>query len=89
MLRTIDPEFLAMPERVLEIMPPRLRVLGPIRSPMRGAPSVTNRDVFPGRTGHPFDPLGAAETAANYTVERLRARAEGKVETRKDWLTPV
>jgi hypothetical protein len=37
---------------------------------MRG-PSVTNRDVFPGRTGHPFDPLGAAETAANYTIERL------------------
>jgi hypothetical protein len=70
-LRTVDPEFLAMPERVLEIMPPRLRVLGPFRSPMRGAPSVTNRDVFPGRTGHPFDPLGAAETAANYTVERL------------------
>ena len=32
---------------------------------------MTNRDVFPGRTGHPFDPLGAAETAANYTVERL------------------
>ena len=32
---------------------------------------MTNRDVFPGRTGHPFDPLGAAETAANYTIERL------------------
>jgi hypothetical protein len=69
-LRTVDPEFLAMPERVLEVIPPRLRGLGPIRSTMRG-PSVTNRDVFPGRTGHPFDPLGAAETAANYTIERL------------------
>ena len=69
-LRTVHPGFLAMPERVLEVMPPRLRGLGPIRSAMRG-PSVTNRDVFPGRTGHPFDPLGAAETAANYTVERL------------------
>ncbi len=69
-LGTVAPEFLAMPERVLEVIPPRLRGLGPIRSAMRG-PSVTDRDVFPGRTGHPFDPLGAAETAANYTIERL------------------
>ena len=69
-LRTINPEFLKMPQRVLEIMPPRLSGLGPNKSTMQGT-SLTNRDVFPGRTGNPFDPLGAAEAAANFTVERL------------------
>ena len=69
-LRTINPEFLEMPERVLEIMPPRLRGLGPHKLTLQ-EPSLINRDVFPGRTGNPFDPLGAAEVAANFTVERL------------------
>jgi len=59
LLRTLDPEFLALPGRILDLIPPRLRSLG------------QTRDLFPGRTGYPFDPLGAAETAANMTVERL------------------
>jgi len=62
--------MLAMPKRVLEVIPPRLRGLGQVRSFFPGA-APPSRDLFPGRTGHPFDPLGAAETAANMTVERL------------------
>ncbi len=69
-MKTVQPEFLAMPDRVLEIIPPRLRSLGPLVSTGSG-PSPTNRDVFPGRTGNPFDALGAAESAANMTIERL------------------
>jgi hypothetical protein len=69
-LKTIHPKFLAMPKRVLEIIPPRLRGLGQIRSI---SPSTTppSRDLFPRRTGYTFDPLGAAETAANMTIKRL------------------
>ena len=70
LLRTLHPEFLAMPKRVLEIIPPRLRGLGQVRSFYSGT-VPPSRDLFPGRTGYPFDPLGAAETAANMTVERL------------------
>lgn len=59
LLKTIQPEILALPEKLLSIIPPRLSTLG------------QTRDLFPGRTGYPFDPLGAAETAVNLTVELL------------------
>ena len=59
LLRTIHPETLALPEKLLGVIPPRPSELG------------QTRDLFPGRTGSPFDPLGAAEAAANLTVELL------------------
>jgi len=69
-LRTVEPEFLAMPERVLELMPARLTSLGQIRAYFQGI-TPHQRDLFPGRTGHTFDSLGAAEAAAKLTLEML------------------
>jgi len=58
-LMTVHPDNLAVPAKVLEILPPRLSTFG------------QNRDQFPGRTGYVFDAMGAAETAANMTLSRL------------------
>jgi len=58
-LKTLSPVFLAMPEKLLKLIPPR-------------PPSYPDhRDIFPGRTGLPFDSLAAAEVAANLTLESL------------------
>ena len=59
LLKTIQPEVLALPEELMGIIPPRLSAMG------------QTRDLFPGRTGYPFDPLGVAETAADLTVGLL------------------
>ncbi|MBN2335998.1 zinc-dependent metalloprotease [Candidatus Bathyarchaeota archaeon] len=59
LVKTIQPETLIVPEEILGILPPR----------PQGYPQT--RDLFPGYTGYPFDPLGAAEAAANLTLERL------------------
>ena len=59
LVKTIQPEVLAIPEKVLALIPPR----------PQGYPQT--RDLFPGYSGYPFDPLGAAETAANVTLERV------------------
>jgi hypothetical protein len=56
LLRTLLPETLALPERILQLIPPR--AYGYNR----------NRETFNVRTGLTFDPLAAAETAANLTV---------------------
>ena len=59
LLETIEPQNLAIPEQLLEIMPPR-------------APGYAqHRELFPGNTGIVFDPLGAAETLAGVTVGNL------------------
>ena len=59
LLETIEPQNLAIPEKLLEIMPPR-------------APGYAqHRELFPGNTGIVFDPLGAAETLAGVTVGNL------------------
>jgi hypothetical protein len=59
LLETIEPQNLAIPEKLLEIMPPR-------------APGYAqHRELFPGNTGIVFDPLGAAETLAGITVGNL------------------
>jgi hypothetical protein len=59
LLRTLAPENLAVPEHVLQILPPR-------------APGLDQtRELFPGYTGITFDPLGAAETLAGITVANL------------------
>lgn len=57
LLTTITPEALAIPEKVLEMIPPY--PLGYNENP---------REVFKSRTGLTFDPIGAAESAANFTL---------------------
>lgn len=70
LLETLKPERLAVPERLLKIIPPR--AYGYQR----------DRETFRIRTGVTFDPLAAAETAANMTVEFILhpARAARLVE---------
>ena len=58
-LRTIQPEFLALPESVLQVIPPR--PYGYQRT----------RETFRVRTGVTFDSLAAAESAANLTVSLI------------------
>lgn len=56
LLKTIHPESLTIPEKILNLIPPR--------PPQYGQ----TKDLFPGRTGLTFDPLAAAENAANLTI---------------------
>jgi len=69
-LKTIDPKFLAIDERILALIPPRPPGFG------------ETSELFSGRTGRTFDPLAAAETAASLTVGLLLnpARASRLVE---------
>lgn len=55
----LDPAFLALPEKIMALIPPR--------------PSgyEIGRELFPKRTGIVFDALSPAETAANYTLSFL------------------
>jgi hypothetical protein len=55
MLATIEPEFLAVPERILDIIPPR-------------AFGTPTGEVFSSGTSPTFDPLGAAASAAELTA---------------------
>jgi len=57
LLSTITPEALAIPEKVLELLPPY--PLGYYENP---------REVFKSRTGLTFDPISAAEAAANFSL---------------------
>lgn len=59
LLKTIQPDVLALPEKLIAIIPPR----------PSGFPR--NREHFRVRTGLTFDPLSAAETAASHTVGML------------------
>jgi hypothetical protein len=56
LLKTLDPQALTLPERLLKLMPPRAFGYG------------RTRESFPAHTGLTFDPLGAAESAANLTA---------------------
>jgi len=70
LLKTIQPENLAIDEKILYLIPPR-------------APGYRQtRDLFPGYTGLTFDPLAAAENAANITISAILhpARASRMVE---------
>jgi hypothetical protein len=58
-LKTIGADFLAIPEQILEIIPPK--PLGYRR----------DREHFKSRTGVTFDPLAAAESAADQTLALL------------------
>ena len=57
-LRTLDTDFLALPERIVEMIPPP-------------AYREAGGETFDGNTGLVFDPLAAADTSADYTVELL------------------
>lgn len=57
-LSTLDVEFLALPERILDLLPPP-------------ADRYDQGEAFPGRTGLLFDPLGAVEGAAGLTLRTL------------------
>jgi hypothetical protein len=56
LLKTIQPEFLAIDEKILSLIPPR-------PPGYRGT-----RELFPDYTGQTFDPFAAAESAANLTI---------------------
>ncbi|MDZ7772629.1 MAG: zinc-dependent metalloprotease [Balneolaceae bacterium] len=56
MLKTLDPATLHLPDRIVEIIPPR---------PIGYSGS---RELFNSHTDPAFDPLGAAETAAHMTA---------------------
>ena len=56
LLKTIKPETLTIPERILKMIPPRPP--GYMRT----------RETFPNQTGVTFDPIAGAEAAANLTV---------------------
>ncbi|MFP3947293.1 MAG: zinc-dependent metalloprotease [Longimicrobiales bacterium] len=57
-LSTLTVDFLTLPERILELIPP---------------PAYRHDDgeAFPGHTGLLFDPLGAAEAAASFSVGEI------------------
>lgn len=59
MLQTLSPETLAMPERIVDLIPPRSIGYG------------DSRELFNSHTDPTFDPLGAAETAAGMSAELL------------------
>jgi len=59
LLRTISPTTLAFPDKILNVIPPR-------------PPGYRHtRELFPGHTGATFDPLGAAEAAADLTIRLI------------------
>ncbi|MFQ5679430.1 MAG: zinc-dependent metalloprotease [Gemmatimonadota bacterium] len=57
-LETLRPEALVVPERLLELIPP-------------AAFGMRREERFKHRTGPTFDPLGAAASAAEYTVSLI------------------
>jgi hypothetical protein len=59
LLRTIDPQALTLPEKVLQLIPPRAS----------GYPR--DRESFTARTGVTFDPMAAVESAANITLGQI------------------
>jgi hypothetical protein len=57
-LLTVEPEFLAIPERILELIPPR-------------AFGMSDGEMFGRWTSPTFDPLGAAASAAGLTFDLI------------------
>jgi hypothetical protein len=57
-LKTLEPEFLAVPERILEMIPPP-------------AYRYDEGEIFPRATGLLFDPLTAADVAADFTASLI------------------
>jgi hypothetical protein len=59
MLNTLDSDFLSIPGSLSQLITPK--AYGESR----------NRESFKGRTGHTFDPISAAESAAGYSLSLL------------------
>ncbi len=59
LLTTLHPDFLTLPPHIIELIPPR------------PAGYQRDRELFKTRTGLTFDPMGAAEAAASYTLDFL------------------
>ncbi len=59
LLKTLSPQTLTLPESLLAILPPRPPGLRP------------TRESFPSQTGLTFDPIAAAESAADLTLADL------------------
>ncbi|MBI3110778.1 MAG: zinc-dependent metalloprotease [Ignavibacteriales bacterium] len=59
LLATIKPQFLELPSRISDLIPPRPYGFG------------RHRELFRNRTGGTFDPLSAAEASAHHTVSLL------------------
>jgi hypothetical protein len=57
-LSTVAPDFLALPERIVALIPPT-------------ADRYTRGEPFPGHTERLFDPLGAAEAAADFSIGEI------------------
>jgi hypothetical protein len=59
LLETLQPSFLALPENIIKLIPPQ-------------PPGYQrDRELFKVYTGNTFDPLAAAESAANHTLTML------------------
>ena len=59
LLNTLQPSYLTLPEHIVSLIPPK--AYGESR----------NRESFNGRQGLTFDPISAAESAANYSLTLL------------------
>ena len=59
LLATLDSDFLSIPESLQQLITPKAYGDG------------RNRESFKGRTGHTFDPISAAESAAGYSLGLL------------------
>ena len=59
-LATIDPKFLEIPQRIVDLIPP----------PAYGTGNA-NTELFPRRTDPTFDPIAAAMTSADITISAL------------------
>jgi hypothetical protein len=60
MLRSLEPEFLALPVRILALIPP-------------SAFGMVSGETFTGRTGRLLDPLALAASSADLTLQQLLA----------------
>ena len=58
-LKTLSPAILTLPERIVKLLPPRAIGYG------------KTRESFKGNTGITFDPVAAAESAADFTLSLL------------------
>src|SRR5688572_18600389 len=61
-LATLDPKFLAIPQRIVDLIPPPAYAHGD-----------ANTELFPRRTDPIFDPIAAAMTSADVTLSALLA----------------
>ena len=75
-LLTLQPEFLTIPKRIVDLIPP----------PAYGT-GTANTELFPRRTDPAFDPIAAAMTSADITVAALLDPARAARLTQQDGLT--